>query len=149
MITALSMSVSSCSDDDDHDFRIEHVNVISAELPDEFNYGSIYEMKLSIELPNSCYFFYDQFNYVYEGTSRLIYPIAHVDEKDACNSVISETVFSIPLHVKQYEPYVFKFYQGKDADGKEMFLTIEVPVNNLNPQNIENSSLNTSDIVFE
>jgi len=151
MIVALAMSVSSCSDDDndDHDFRLEHVNVISAELPNEFNHGSIYEITVNIALPNSCYFFYNQFDYVYEGNTRLIYPIAHVDETDVCNPMIIETVFSIPVHVKQYDPYVFKFYQGKDADGKDMFLTIEVPVNTLNQKNNENLGLKTSDNVYQ
>lgn len=153
MMVALSISVSSCSDDDndndDHDFHLERVNVKSAELPNQFNYGSIYEIKVNIELPNSCYFFYDQFDYVYEGSTRLIYPIAHVDGSDVCNPNITETLFSIPVKVLQYEPYVFKFYQGKDSDGKDIFLIIEVPVVSKNQKTIENSGIKTSDKVYE
>ncbi len=129
MIVALAVSVSSCSDDDDHhDYHLEYVSVISADLPDEFIYGRTYRINVTIELPNSCYFFYDQYDYFYEGTSRLIYPIAHVDDGVACTPNITETTFSIPVQALQYEPYIFKFYQGKDADGEDMFLTIEVPV---------------------
>jgi hypothetical protein len=130
MIVALTVSVSSCNDDDDnsHDYHLEYVSVISAELPDEFTYGHTYLINVTIELPNSCYYFYDQYDYFYEGTSRLIYPIAHVDDGVACTPNITETTFSIPVQALQYEPYIFKFYQGKDADGQDMFLTIEVPV---------------------
>jgi len=120
-----------CNDDDDnnyHDYYLEYVSVISADLPDEFIYGRTYRINVTIELPNSCYFYYNQYDYFYEGTSRLIYPIAHVDDGVPCTPNIRETTFSIPVQALQYETYIFKFYQGEDADGQDMFLTIEVPV---------------------
>jgi len=152
MFVALAISVSSCSDDDDddnHDYRLEYVDVKSAEVPDQFTFGSTYQMEVTIELPSSCYFYYNQFDYIYEGTTRLIYPIAHIDEGVACNPNVTETTFSIPVTALQYEPYVFKFYQGKDADGKEMFLTIEVPVNTINEKNSENLDLKSSDAKYK
>ncbi|MFS4491622.1 hypothetical protein [Maribacter sp. 2308TA10-17] len=131
MIVALTMSVSSCSKDnyESHEFRLEPINIVSAELPDEFDYGRRYRIGVTIELPNSCYFYYDQYEYIYDGDTRLIYPIVHIDEGISCNQQITEIKFSIPVQVLQKEPYIFKFYQGKDADGEDTFLTIEVPVN--------------------
>ncbi|MCO4821508.1 MAG: hypothetical protein KC469_05535 [Flavobacteriaceae bacterium] len=121
-----------CSNDDDnndyHDYHLEYVNVLSADVPDEFIYGRTYRIYVTIELPNSCYYFYNQYDYFYEGTSRLIYPIAHVDDGVACTLNITETTFSIPVQALQSERYIFKFYQGEDDDGQDMFLTIEVPV---------------------
>jgi hypothetical protein len=119
-----------CNDDDDnyHDYHLEYVNVISADLPDEFVYGRTYRITVTIELPNSCYYYYNQYDYFYEGTSRLIYPIVHVDDGVDCTQDITETIFEIPVQALQYEPYIFKFYQGEDDDGQDMFLTIEVPV---------------------
>jgi hypothetical protein len=119
-----------CSDDDNnyHDYHLEYVSVISAELPDEFIYGNTYRIDVTIELPSSCYFFYNQYDYFYEGTARLIYPIGHVDDGVPCTLNITETTFSIPVQALQSEPYIFKFYQGEDAEGQDMFLTIEVPV---------------------
>lgn len=132
LIAALSVSVTSCSNDDDnynsHDYHLEYVNVISADLPDEFIYGLTYRINVTIELPNSCYFFYNQYDYFYEGTSRLIYPIGHVDDGIACTENIREITFSIPVQALQDETYIFKFYQGEDADGQDVFLTVEVPV---------------------
>jgi hypothetical protein len=122
---------SGCNDDDQnnyHDYHLEYIGVIDAEVPDKFNYGSTYRIDVTIELPNSCYYYYDQYEYFYEGTSRLIYPIAHVDDGVACTPDIRTTTFSIPVQVLQSEPYIFKFYQGEDADGQDIFLTIEVPV---------------------
>ena len=122
-----------CSDDDnnddnDHDYHLEYVNVISADLPDEFIFGRTYRINVTIELPNSCYFYYNQYDYFYEGTSRLIYPIGHVDDGVTCTPNSEETTFSIPVQALQNEPYIFKFYQGEDTDGQDMFLTIQVPV---------------------
>jgi hypothetical protein len=129
LIVALSVSLSSCSDDDDyHEYHLEYIGVKSAEVPDVFTFGQTYRINVTIELPNSCYFYYNQYEYFYEGTSRLIYPIAHVDDGVPCTPNITETTFSIPVQVLQEEPYIFKFYQGEDADGQDTFLTIEVPV---------------------
>ena len=121
-----------CNDDDDnnyHDHHLEYIGVVSAELPDEFTYGLTHEIYITIELPNSCYFHYGQYDYFYEGTTRLIYPIVHIDDDVSCTQNITETTFSIPVHALQDEPYIFKFYQGEDANGEDMYLTIEVPVN--------------------
>ena len=79
-------------------------------------------------LPNSCYYYYNQYDYFYEGTTRLIYPIVHVDDNVPCTQNIRETTFSIPVQALQYETYIFKFYQGEDTNGQDLFLTIEVPV---------------------
>jgi hypothetical protein len=119
-----------CSDDDynDHEYRLEYVNTLSADLPDEFIYGKTYRINVTIELLDSCYYFYNQYDYIYEGTSRLIYPIGHIDEDVPCTPNVRETTFSIPVQVLQTEPYVFKFYQGQDVDGEDIFLVIEVPV---------------------
>jgi hypothetical protein len=133
LTVALTLTVTSCSNDDDnnyHDYHLEYIGVVSADLPDEFIYGQTYRINVTIELPNSCYYFYNQYDYFYEGTSRLIYPIAHIDDNVPCTPNITETTFSIPVQVLQNETYIFKFYQGKDTDGQDMFLTIEVPVVN-------------------
>lgn len=131
MMVAFTLTVTSCSDDDnDHEYHLEYIGVISADLPDEFIYGLTYRINVTIELPNSCYYYYNQYDYYYEGTSRLIYPIAHVDDNVPCTPNITETTFSIPIQVLQSETYIFKFYQGQDADGQDQFLTIEVPVIN-------------------
>jgi hypothetical protein len=119
-----------CSDDDnnDHEYRLEYVKTISADLPDEFIFGNTYRINVTIELLDSCYYFYNQYDYIYEGNSRLIYPIGHIDEDVPCTPNIRETTFSIPVQVLQAEPYIFKFYQGVDVDGEDIFLIVEVPV---------------------
>lgn len=126
---AVAATAVSCSDDDnDHDYHLEYVNVTDADVPDEFIFGQTYRLNVTVELPSSCYYFYGQYDYFYEGSSRLIYPIAHVHDNEPCTLNIRETVFSIPVQALQTEPYIFKFYQGEDDQGQDTFLTIEVPV---------------------
>lgn len=130
-VVVMLVLFSACDDDDNyyyHDFHYEYVGVTSADVPDEFTFGNTYQINVTVELPNGCYYFYNQYDYFYEGTARLIYPIAHVDDNVACTENISTATFSIPVTVLQSEPYIFKFYQGEDANGQDIYLTIEVPV---------------------
>ncbi len=127
-LIAVAVTAVSCSDDNDHDYHLEYVRVTDAVVPDVFIFGQTYRLNVTVELPSSCYYFYGQYDYFYEGTSRLIYPIAHVHDGEPCTLNIRETVFSIPVQALQTEPYIFKFYQGQDDEGQDIFLTIEVPV---------------------
>ncbi|TRX66321.1 hypothetical protein [Carboxylicivirga sp. M1479] len=123
--------ITACNDDDDydeHDYHLEYIATASVDLPDEFIYGNYYKIKGTIELPNTCYFYYNQYDYFYEGTTRLIYPIAHVDDGVSCDDEVSIAEFVIPVHALQQETYIFKFYTGEDESGEDTFLTLEVPV---------------------
>lgn len=129
MMLAVVVTVTSCNDDDEgHAFHLEKGIVMDYDVPDEFVFGDTYDIDVTVELPNSCYFYYGQYEYLYDGPARLIYPIVHVDDDVPCTLNISETTFSIPVNVQQSEPYIFKFFNGEDEDGEEKFLTIEVPV---------------------
>ncbi|MBK3517215.1 hypothetical protein [Carboxylicivirga marina] len=127
-----------CDDDDDnndHEYHLENIGVKTVNLPDSFTYGEIYKITGTIELPNSCYYYYNQYDYFYEGTTRIIYPLAHVDDGVSCTTNTSVANFVIPLHVLQEETYTFKFYQGLDDQGEEMFLVIDVPVGDVTVPN--------------
>ncbi|MFY0627437.1 MAG: hypothetical protein JXR07_14140 [Reichenbachiella sp.] len=128
LVTFLFFGCDDDEDENDHEYHLEYINVTSAQLPAEFIFGRTYRITAQVELPNSCYFYYNQYDYFYEGTSRLIYPIGHVDDGIPCTLNISEATMTIPVSVQQTEPYIFKFYQGEDTDGQDLFLTIEVPV---------------------
>lgn len=149
MIIAASASLVSCSNDnDDHDYHLEYVSVKSADVPDEFDYGNTYEIEITIDLKNSCHFFYGQFDYFYDEDTRLIYPIVHIDDEVGCNPIITEKTFKIPIKITQKEPYILKFYQGEDEDGDDTFLTIEVPVNKDSFKNIETLNLKTDNTIY-
>lgn len=117
----------SCSDDDDDEYHFEYVPVLSADVPEEFEFGKTYQLRVQYELPNSCYYYYS-FDYIYDGASRIIAPIALVNDTDVCEEVTSEGEFILFVTASQSEPYLFQFWQGEDEDGEPIYLEIEVPV---------------------
>ena len=117
-----------CSSDDEDNYRFEYVPVISAEVPNEFVHGQTYQLIVTYEMPNSCYSYY-HFDYIYDDTSRIIKPIAIINEDMVCTQSTYEGEFSVFVEALQTEPYIFKFWQGEDDQGEPIYLTIEVPVN--------------------
>ncbi|WP_394970972.1 hypothetical protein [uncultured Croceitalea sp.] len=129
----LTIFLSSCSHDGNgtnDSYQTGYINVTEADLPDEFRYGNVYSIDVTVEIPSSCYSYYDDFNYVHNGNERLIYPIAFIDNDITCALSIERTTFTIRLQALQSKPYVFKFYQGIDSNGDKSYLTYTVPVNN-------------------
>lgn len=117
----------SCSSNDDDNYHFEYVSVVSADVPDEFIYGQTYRLIVTYGMPNNCYSFY-HYDYIYDDTSRMIAPIAIVNDDEICTQVPYEGSFFIYVQALQSEPYIFNFWQGEDADGEPIYLTIEVPV---------------------
>ncbi len=125
-----AITLFSCSNDDDGNYHFEYVPVLSADVPEEFTYGHSYLLTVKYELPNNCYSYY-HYDYIYHDTSRIIAPIAIVnDDVDTCGDIITEGEFIIRVQALQSEPYIFKFWQGEDEQGEPIYLVIEVPVIN-------------------
>ena len=141
---AFTIFLSSCSNDRNDNYRTEFINVIEAELPNEFEFGNFYNIDVDVEIPSSCYTFYDDFNYVYNGDERLIFPIAFVDDDGICTPRTERSSFTIRLQALQRKPYVFKFYQGLDSNGDKIYLTYTVPVSNRNQMTIDDFDTNNN-----
>ena len=124
LLTAISLI--SCNNDSD-DYHFEYVPVVTADVPEEFLYGRVYTLNVTYEVPNNCYSIY-HYDYLYEGTERIIKPIAIVNDDQTCNDEPYQGTFSIRVTIAQEEPYIFNFWQGEDGDGNPIYLTIEVPV---------------------
>lgn len=90
-------------------------------------YGQTYRLIVTYEMPNSCYSFY-HYDYIYDDTTRIIAPIAIVNDDVACIQTTYEGEFFIFVEALQTEPYIFNFWQGEDDQGEPIYLTIEVPV---------------------
>jgi len=115
------------SNDDDDNYHFEYVPVLSADVPAEFVYGQTYRLIVTYGMPNNCYSFY-HYDYIYEGASRMIAPIAIVNDDEVCTQVPYEGSFFVFVKALQYEPYIFNFWQGEDVNGEPIYLTIEVPI---------------------
>lgn len=117
----------SCSNDDGPTYHYELLAVEDVDLPDEFEYGKVYNVSLKYILPDDCYISSDVL-YEYDFDIRNVAVISTVlDDKD-CFPVDFEDDISFKVKALQTETYVFKFWQGEDEQGEPIYLVKEVPV---------------------
>lgn len=127
--------VTACSTDDEDriDFHVEFVPVLSVDLPETVTPGQTYEMKVTFNLPTDCHYF-DGFYYMPSENTRTVAVQTIVIEDMDCQTPIdgnaseqkSFNFYCSPGY--QFENYVFKFYQGQDAQGQDQFLEVEIPI---------------------
>ncbi|WP_067146757.1 hypothetical protein [Pseudotamlana agarivorans] len=118
----------SCSVDEGTAYHSEILPVDSVNIPDEFEMGETYPIEVFYYQPTSCYDFYN-FYYKKHNNERTVAPINLVFDHNDCEStedVLVSNTFNFV--VTGNGSYVFKFWQGKDEDGEDQYLVIEVPV---------------------
>ncbi|TJY34722.1 hypothetical protein [Pontimicrobium aquaticum] len=123
----------SCSLDNDIDRDAAYTDIIpiqSAEFPDYFESGQTHTITYNYLRPSTCHSFYDLY-YVAEENTRTIAVVAYVEVSDDCEVLTDENVES-SFNFRAEEPigtvYTFKFWQGRDNSGEDIFVTYEVEV---------------------
>ena len=127
ILTIFTLSSCSLDDDDNTYVSIETLPIKQAIVPLEFEYGSIYTLKVIYDLPSGCHSFYNLF-YQYENTARIIAINSLVNSNQACTEALIEKEYEFEVTVSQRENYVFKFWKGIDDEGHDIFEEIVVPV---------------------
>ena len=124
-----SFTVWSCDVDDDYvDYNFEFIPIENVVIPESFNLGDTYQISMTYFKPTSCYAFHD-FYYASEGNERTVAVINVVFESSNCVALEDEPVEVFFNFIAKYnQTYVFKFWQGEDENGEDIFLTYEVPV---------------------
>ena len=120
----------SCSVDDEPqppNLNLEAVPIESVTVPEYFEQGQTYQIDLNYIQPTNCYAFYDIY-YVKEDNIRTIAIINTVYDSDTCEAINLEQEQSFNFIVTNEETYIFKFWQGEDANGENIYLTMEIPV---------------------
>ncbi|WP_405294609.1 hypothetical protein [Algibacter sp. Ld11] len=129
LVICLTLILASCSVDDGAiDYSFEILPVESVDIPDEFILGETYPITVSYFKPSSCHTF-REFYYLKNNNERTVAPINYVLENNDCETLENELVENtFNFIVTSNGSYIFKFWQGEDADGENQYLTIEVPV---------------------
>ncbi len=118
-----------CSIDEDPSSNVtfELVPIISTNLPDKFIAGETYDLLFTYSLPTSCH--------KYKATSVeeidgaiVIGVISYIDSNGVCAQVETTGETGIRIVAEEEDFYIFKFWQGRDEQGEDQFLTIEIPV---------------------
>ena len=123
--------LNSCDlDDNGPNFHFTSLQIVDAEVPESFELGQVYEIKVRYVLPDGCTFF-EGFDVSRADTTvrNVIAVGATSAEAQACTTAIEEGEASFNFEVIYDQPYLFRFWQGSSEDGEHDFFEVEVPVN--------------------
>ena len=114
--------------DDSQNFFNEILPVASVNMPDQFVFGSTHEITMTYFRPSGCHVFSD-FYYLPEINQRTIAIITTVFPDQNCQQFDDEEVqVTFNFRVNDIDPYVFRFWQGVDEYGNDIYYVVEVPV---------------------
>jgi hypothetical protein len=127
-LLALFFLFNSCSTDYGNDYLFELLPVQSVEIPSEFTLGETYPIKVYYIKPTTCHSFSSLY-YVKDLNIRTIAIENAVLQGGNCEDTPNDLVeYTFDFLVTSNGSYIFKFWQGKDANGENIFLEYEVPV---------------------
>jgi hypothetical protein len=125
----LLLALASCSlgDDNAPNYHFEILPIESVDIPDEFTLGETYPITVSYYKPSSCYVFND-FYYTKELNQRTVAVINTVYDDQVCTQAMELVDATFNFIVTSNLTYVFKFWQGEDDNGNDLYYIVEVPV---------------------
>jgi len=129
---ALLVALNSCSPSDGVEYQLKLVPIASVDIPTEFTLGQTYPITVRYNKPTTCYYF-NQLYYEKDLNVRTVAVECAEEQSNNCHELsgadaVSEFTFN--FYVTSNGSYIFKFYQGKDENGQDLFLQYEVPVTN-------------------
>lgn len=126
---ALMLSLISCSlgDDSSPSYRFEILPIESVDIPEEFTLGETYPITVYYNKPSSCYIFND-FYYDSELNQRTVAVINTVYTDRVCTQQVELASATFNFMVNSNGTYIFKFWQGEDDNGNDLYYIVEVPV---------------------
>ena len=131
-ILALFFLFNSCSSGDDTNYLFELMPIQSVDIPTEFTLGQTYPITVHYTVPTSCYYFSTLY-YDKDLNIRTIAVENAIAQRNNCPALTPANgarAYTFNFYVTSNGSYIFKFYQGKDDQGNNIFLQYEVPVTN-------------------
>ncbi|MBW1294076.1 hypothetical protein [Aquimarina litoralis] len=127
----LTSCLSSCLSDDDSgiSFSYELVPIEQIDIPEQFTRGQTYEITVSYFRPSDCHSF-SGFDYDRVSNERTVSVVNVLVNDRECEDLAETDLIdaSINFLVGFENSYVFRFWQGRDAQGENQFLVREIPV---------------------
>lgn len=118
----------SCSPDDSISYRFELLPIESVDLPAEFELGETYTITYRYYRPTTCYnddgIYYEKDLNVRIFAARNI--VINPGNCQPLDMVLVEKTFN--FYVTSNGSYIFKFWNGEDANGDNIYLEYEIPV---------------------
>ena len=131
-LLSLLFLFNACAPDDGISYHLELTPIQSVDLPTEFTLGQTYPITVHYTKPTTCYYFNNLY-YEKDLNTRTIAVECAIEQSNNCidltgGDAIGDYTFN--FYVTSNGSYIFKFYQGKDELGNNIFLEYEVPVVN-------------------
>ncbi|MES2410918.1 MAG: hypothetical protein V4535_05680 [Bacteroidota bacterium] len=130
---ALFFILNSCSPTgDETQYLFDLTPIESVDIPTEFTLGETYPITVHYTVPTNCYYF----NTLYYDKDLNVRTIAvenAVAQGNNCQELTPANgarEYTFNFYVTSNGSYIFKFYQGQDDQGNNIFLEYEVPVTN-------------------
>jgi len=130
ILFAISLLIAnSCSKDYEPNFHFVPLQIVSADLPEFFSLNQTYQIRVTYNKPDACTSFsgFDVTpkdvttrNVVVIGTKRT--------DQETCDETPTESVATFGFVVQHFQTYIFRFWQGEDANGEQQYFEVEVPV---------------------
>ena len=119
----------SCTNTDDNiNYHFELLKIDTAVMPDTLVLGQTHELKIMYRRPTTCHGF-NGFYYEKNLNIRTIAVESIVIENNDCVELTDEVKeATLNFYVTNNGSYIFKFWQGKDENGEDLFLEYEIPV---------------------
>lgn len=128
---ALLLVLSSCElDDGGTSYNLKLMPIESVELPAEFELGQTYPITVHYTKPTTCHYFNNLY-YEKNLNVRTVAVECAIQQRNDCQDLEGDAAiaeYTFDFHVTSNGSYIFKFYQGKDENGNNVFLEYEVAV---------------------
>lgn len=129
IFTLIAFALSSCSTDSEQEDTVyELLPVQEVVLPSSFKINQDNIIQVTFFRPTTCHAF-NSFYYEKQGMTRIVAVESLVFLNNGCEP-LTESVSTQNLKFRPEETgeYTFKFWQGKDELGTDIFLTYQVVV---------------------
>lgn len=132
LLNFILFSLFSCSTDNDLvDFYGEPLPIESVIIPQTFQFGEVFQIEVSYFRPTDCHVFNNFIvNSDNENESTVILLNTVYSNPDCetfeANSNLVQATFNYQVNTSN--THVFKFWQGKNDNGSDLYLIVEVPV---------------------
>ena len=127
LVFFLVIIFTNCSDNDDTTFFYELVPVDKVTIPEKFELGLAYTITVYYTPPTNCYSFVGFDTEISQNEQTIAVVNLVVDEND-CAKKSEFLKASFEFIAEQEKTYIFKFWQGKQTNGNNDYLVIEIPV---------------------
>jgi len=131
LITCFTVFTSCSVDDGTVAVQFEAIPIENVLIPTEFNLGDTHTITVTYKRPTDCHTF-SNFEYIAESSNVRIVTVVNLFTTGGDCTALTDNFQSqtFNFNVLDTNPYTFKFWQGKDSNGDDMYLEYEIPVNN-------------------